>query len=277
MPCRTGRRQMTLAAASQLCRYCSSKRVRQIAWQDLMLGVKALDTMLMFDGARPIPKTLTFCDSCGEWLPASRERTQTEELIAAIRLVAAVPELANARLEHSDRPDIRVHLGGRIFGLEVTRIVRGGQDEIRRAQWRRGVERIARLKRRERSAPPVWVSLRWNPYPPRAAGQTVAGLLVDFVEKHLATLPVTQHVIRDIGPKEVPDELAPYVHGLHIVRTPEDDHWVSGFGNMPDVQPEELQQEIDGKTAKVASYTYHTDGLWLLIYAEASNAAQALV
>jgi hypothetical protein len=69
-------------------------------------------------------------------------------------------------------------------------------------------------------------------------------------------------------------DLTPFVHGLHVVRTRTDDHWVSGFGNMPDVQPGELQREIDTKAGKVAGYTSHPDGLWLLIYAESSNSAQ---
>ena len=71
---------------------------------------------------------------CGEWLAASSERKQVEELIAAIRLLVAMPALTGARLESANRPDLGVHLGGHIYGLEVTRIVRGGPDMISRAR-----------------------------------------------------------------------------------------------------------------------------------------------
>jgi len=52
-----------------------------------------VDAILIFDGAKPIPDTLIFCDSCGEWLPSSLQRKQTEELIAVLRLMNAVPVL----------------------------------------------------------------------------------------------------------------------------------------------------------------------------------------
>jgi hypothetical protein len=45
---------------------------------------------------------------------------------------------------------------------------------------------------------------------------------------------------------------------------------------IPDVQPQELQDEIDKKALKAVGYTPPKDGLWLLIYAESSNAAQAV-
>lgn len=258
------------------CLACGSEQLTDIAWRDLVPSMATIEEVLMFDGDKPIPRTLTFCESCGEWLASSAERKQVDELIAAIRLVAGLPGLTGARLEHSDKPDIRVHLQGRIYGLEVTRIVRGGRDAISRAQWRRVVERSARLLSRERNNPPAWVSLRWNPDPPRTNAQTVALALVELIEQHYATHQPKMHGSIDVEPQDVPGELAPYVHGLHVVRTVEDDHWVSGFGNYPDVQPKELQDEIDKKALKASGYAPPKDGLWLLIYAESTNAAQAL-
>jgi hypothetical protein len=246
------------------------------SWHELLPSIKSLDQTLIFDGMTPIARSLTFCESCGEWLPTSLERTQAEELIAAIRLVTAVPEFATARIEHADRPDVMLHLDGKIFGLEITRIVRNGPDTIVRAQWRRAVERRARALRREKSAAPVWVSVGWNPYPPQAKIDIVARLLVDLVERNIQAVPAELHAWTDIGPQEIPDDLAEFVHGLHIVRTREDDQWVSGFGNNPEVQPQELQQEINRKAAVVAGYGAANNGLWLLIYAEPRNAAQAL-
>jgi hypothetical protein len=262
--------------AIRQCLFCGSDRLSDIAWRDLVPSMPTIDEILIYDGETPIPRTLTFCESCGEWLASSAERKQVDELIAAIRLVAGFPGLVGARLEHSDKPDIRVHLDGRIYGLEVTRIVRGGADAINRAQWRRVVERSARLLSRERDNPPVWVSMRWNPDPPRTNAQTLALALVELMEQHYATQQPKIHGSIDVDPQDVPDELAPYVHGLHIVRTVEDDHWVSGFANYPDVQPKELQDEIDKKALKASGYAPPKDGLWLLIYAESTSAAQAL-
>jgi hypothetical protein len=268
---------MSVAMTSRRCWYCSSDRLSDIAWRDLMPRMPMLDTTLIFDGAKPIPTTLTFCESCGEWLASSPERKQVEELIAAIRLVsaAAMPWLSGSRLEHADKPDIRVHLDGQIYGLEVTRIVRGGEDAISRAQWRRVVERTGRLLWRKRHNPPAWVRVTWLPDPPRTNVQTVARPLVDLVEQHFATLPQI-HTWTDVDPKQIPNDLASFVSSLHILRTQKDDAWVSGFAGSPDVQPQELQGEIDKKALKVDGYSPPSDGLWLLIYAEASNAAQAL-
>jgi hypothetical protein len=260
---------------SERCWYCNSDRISEIAWRDLLPQIPTIDTILIFDGAKPISRMLTFCEACGEWLASSSERKQVDELIAALRLVTAVPELAGSRLEHSDKPDIHVHLGGKIYGLEVTRIARGGIDAMSRAKWRGVVQRSARLLSRARDNPPVWVTVRWNPDPPGTNAQTLAGQLVYLVEQHIAMLPLI-HSWTEIVGHQIPDELAPYVHGLHVVRTREDDQWVSGFSLLHDVPPEELQDEINRKALKTSGYKPPKDGLWLLIYAEAANAAQAL-
>ena len=258
------------------CWRCSSDRLSEMAWRDLMPRMPTVETTLIFDGAKPIPRTLIFCESCGEWIASSSERKQAEELVAALRLISAVPGLAGSRLEHADKPDLHVHLGGRIFGLEVTRIVRGGEEPISRAQWKRMVQQTARLLWRERKHPPVWVSLGWHLDPPRNSVQKVARLLVDLVEQHSATLPPELHAWTNVDLREIPDDLAPFVRSLHILRTRADDHWVSGFSGFPEVQPQELQDEIDRKARKAVGYSPPSDGLWLLIYAETSNAAQAL-
>ena len=237
------------------------------------------DVRLIYDGAKPIAGTLPFCASCNAWLPSSLERTQTEELIAALRLVTTLPEFATGRLEHSDKPDIHVHLDGQIYGLEVTRIVRGGQEEIRRAEWRKDVERAARLLMRARGNPPVFVSLYWRPEPPHADARIVAQLLVEFVEQQLDSLAnVDDHFAMHLHGHDLTDAVALYLTSVALAHAQngKDDSWVSGFGNNPDVQPHELQDEIDKKAAKVAEYSPPTGGLWLLIYGESSNAAQAL-
>ena len=269
-------RQYLRMSNAPKCRYCGTDQLGQVTWQELLPGMQALNSILIFDGAKPIPHTLTFCDSCGEWLPSSLERKQTEELIAVLRLMNAVPMLSQARLEHSDRPDIRLHLGDHVFGLEVTRIARNGDEAVSHAQWRRAVERTGRLLRRRQGGPSAWVSLRWNPNPPRARAQDVAALLVDLVEASLRTVPNEKHAMGHMDPHEIPEALLPYVHGLTVARTESDDHWVSGYGNHPDVMPEEIQTEIDGKAGLAGGYQADTEGSWLLIYAEPTNAAQAL-
>ena len=71
-----------------------------------MPGVSYIDTILVYDGAKPIPRRLTFCESCGEWLATSLEAQQVEELVATIRLVVSLPAFAGVRLESAERPDI---------------------------------------------------------------------------------------------------------------------------------------------------------------------------
>jgi hypothetical protein len=79
-----------------------------------------------------------------------------------------------------------------------------------------------------------------------------------------------------VDPHDVPETLLPFVHGLTVARTESDDLWVSGYGNYPDVMPEEIQTEIEGKANLASGYQTDTEGPWLLIYAEPTNPAQAL-
>ena len=241
-----------------------------------MPAVGSIDSILIYDGAKPIPRTLTFCGSCGEWLVSSLEAQQVEELIAAIRLVVSFPAFAGARLESADRPDIRLHVGGRSYGPEVTGIVRGGTDALNRARWRRRVLRTARLLRRSRGLPPVWVSVRWNGDPPPGRVDTVAALFVNEIEPRLAARPLAIHETTDVEPWELSDEAARYVHGFHVVRTQQDDQWVAGYTVLAPVPPDELQEKIKAKDDVIGGYTAHPDGLWLLVYAEAGDAAQDL-
>jgi hypothetical protein len=233
---------------------------------------------LVFDGARPIARTWTFCASCGEWLPTSSGRRQTEELIAALRLVTAVPELAQARLEHSDQPDLRLHLNGRTYGLEVTRIARGAPEEIGRAQWRKAVERKARWLMRERGNPPVWVSVQWRRDSPRSEVEMAAHVLVEFAEQQLDSVAdVDDRFMLHRAGRELSDPVSRYLSGLTLAHAwnGKDDSWVSGFSNNPEVVSQGLQDEIDGKARLAAGYS-RRDQLWLLVYAESANAAQAL-
>jgi len=108
------------------------------------------------------------------------------------------------------------------------------------------------------------------------APRVLEGVIVDLVEACLTTVPNEKHGMGHVDPHEVPDALLPYVHGLTVARTESDDHWVSGYGNYPDVMPEEIQAEIDGKADLAGGYQADTEGPWLLIYAEPTNAAQAL-
>src|SRR5689334_23020977 len=179
----------TAQVAAATCRYCKSSQLQEVAWKDVLPRVQDIDAKLIYDGVKPISKTLRFCKACGAWLPTHAEKTQTEELIAALRLVSAVQEFSAGRLEHSDRPDLRLHLGAEVYGLEVTRIVRISDDPdgdpIGRSQWIRTVERIGRLKRRQEGSTPAWVSLMWNGHISAASAHAVAGLLNKVIDEHL--------------------------------------------------------------------------------------------
>jgi hypothetical protein len=261
------------------CRYCGSDQVSTVAWGEWLAERLHPEETLIFDGAKPIPRELRYCASCGYWLPSSGERTQTEELIAALRLVASKPDLAGARLEHGDKPDIRMHLDGHVFGLEVTRIARGGEDAISNAQWRRAVERTARLLMRRKGNPPVWVSVHWLHALPRSDMQGTAQALAEFAEQQLDNVAnVNDRFLLQLSGRDLSNSVARYVSSITLAHAQngKDDNWTSGFANNPEVQPRELQDKIDDKALKVGGYADRGDGLWLLVYAESSNAAQAL-
>ena len=251
-----------------------------MSWSDLIarLAPTVRETALIFDGAKPIPRTLRGCESCGEWLMSSADRTQFDELTAAIRFVGVSPEMSGARIESSDKPDVRLHLADRIQGLEVTKIVRDG-SLVGRAQWRGAVQRAARVRMRARGKPPVWVKVFWQPYPPKGGVDKVAGLLAEFVDGRLAALPDRSgRVAMHVNPHEVPEDVHAYAYSLSVARALEgtEDEWVSDFGNYPEVQPEELQAEIDRKAGRVPGFESSDGTPWLLIHADPVNEAQAL-
>jgi hypothetical protein len=62
------------------CHHCGSTNLTQTAWRDLLPAVSSIDSIFVYGGAKPIPRTLTFCGSCGEWLVSSLEAQQAEEL-----------------------------------------------------------------------------------------------------------------------------------------------------------------------------------------------------
>ena len=253
----------------QHCHHCGSTHLTQTAWQELVPAVTSIDANLAYDGAKSIPRALTYCGSCGEWLASSAEEQQVEELIAGIRLVVSSPALAGAQIESDDRPDIRLHVGDQTYGLEVTAIVRDGDEALKRAKWRRAVHRTARILRRTRGRPPAWISLRWNPDPPFTAVDAAAALLVDEVDAHLVTVPLVIHAYANVDPAQLSPAAEPYIHGFHVVRTRDDDKWTAGYTLLPPVPPAELQETIDTKADVLGGYTAHPDGLWLLVYAEA--------
>lgn len=263
------------------CRYCGSDQISTVGWREWMANrTPALpETTLIWDGAKAIAQEMPFCEFCDMWLPTTQERKQTEELIAALRLLVAVPELIGSRIEHADSPDLRLHLGATIHGLEVTRIVRGGHRLVRQAEWIEDVEQTARIIRRVQGKPPVTVRLSWNPSPPKASARAVARMLIDVVDLHAPRL-LTRTDYASIqleGPELLPDVAARFVHSIYLSRAGAgtDDSWMSGFSGNPDAQPAEIQHEIDRKARVAANYGFSGE-LWLLIYATNANAAQAL-
>jgi hypothetical protein len=234
------------------------------------------ENVLIEDADRPLP-AFTYCAVCHEWLPSSSQRRLTEEIIAVLRLVNSTPALTGARVEHGDRPDVLMHHQGGVYGLEVTRIARGGSEAVRRAALRREAERKARILYLATPNATAWVSLHWHHEPPRAKLDAVARLLADEVAKHVSSLTLDgPSRITSIEMNQLPVTLAAYVGSITIARTRSDDNWVSGFANFPELLPDELQEEISRKSAVATKYPSRYDGLWLLIYAETSNEAQAL-
>ena len=76
----TTQRRRRAGSPRQHCHHCGSTNLTKTAWQDLLPRVSGIDAFLIYDGAKPIPRTLTFCGSCAEWLASSIEAQQVEEL-----------------------------------------------------------------------------------------------------------------------------------------------------------------------------------------------------
>lgn len=271
----------TLAAGTgRRCHHCGSSTLVEIRWADWIdqrlprLPV----TTLVLNGQKPIPDGLTYCDTCHEWLPASGERTLTEELIAAMRLVNAAGSLAGARLESSDRPDIVVRLRGATYGLEITRIARGGSDAMHDVARRDEVARKARILWLSQGRPTVSVNLLFHHVPPREKIDEMVCDLVDEVARLADTLslddPRRGFTSNDLS--KLPDALAEYLNFIQVARNRTNDTWGAGWGNYPDVQRNEVQTKITYKSVKASSYPLRRDGLWLLVYADTTSEAQAL-
>jgi len=180
---------------------------------------------------------------------------------------------------HDDRPDLLVHFGGRTYGVEATAIVRTGDDVIplkARAEWRLKVERHAEQLCLDRELP-LTVTPYWLPNAPKASVQAMAAVLVDAVEELASRIPSGRMPV-DFRWSEFTPDLLPYLSRLVISKSPAGtaSYWTSGWGNFPDVQPSELQAEIDRKAAVAINYPERYDGLWLLIYATGRNAAESL-
>jgi hypothetical protein len=209
----------------------------------------------------------------------SRDLQKAEEKIAGDFLVSKLADLAGATVESHERPDLLVHLGQNTYGLEATAIVRAGDDGIplkARAQWTLKVEQRAEQLCREYGLP-INVALWWVANPPIASYQHVAGWLVGAVQEQLRRFPASGRVLVEVRGYDLPPELQPHISRMNVYRSPKGtaNGWASGWANLPDVQPSELQAEIDRKSAIASSYQSKHD-LWLLIYATGRNAAESL-
>jgi len=213
-------------------------------------------------------------------IKSARTRQKADEAIAGQALVSKLLAVAGATMEpHEDRPDLLVHFDGRTYGVEATAIVRTGDDVIplkARAEWRLKVEQRAEQLCRDRDLT-LRVTLYWLPTPPNAGVQATASLLVDSVEDLARPIPAGRPSV-EFGWSEFGPDLLPFLSRLIIYRSGTDkaSYWTSGWGNFPDVQPSELQAEIDRKAAVAINYPERFDGLWLLIYATGRNAAESL-
>lgn len=209
------------------------------------------------------------------------DRKRWIEANVARRFVAALPQLAGANLKHADRPDFRLRVGAATYGLELTALVRGshepGISPKQRMEWRRAVERDALRIWRRRRLPPMFVSLHWRDDSPLTLRVDVARQLVAAV--HLLS--------RDLSPgkwlhvnyeSEVPPEIRDHVRALSIVaaRTRKGELWASGFAAFSEVQPNDLQREINRKSKPASAYPSRPDGLWLLIYSTGLGSAELI-
>ncbi len=261
------------------CRHCGSERLAESSWDDALphFAQGFASGALIFDGAVPLPRSLTHCRKCGQLQAPSQIRQKIDEMYSALLVVAKVPDLDSARLEPNERPDVRVHLHGSVFGLEVTNIVRGGSSGvIQRARWTRSVELAAHRRWRDGGHAPVWVSLASRRDAPKATVDVIAKSLVDAMAHWSRGFPSGRFMLQ-FETQDFPTGLRPYLNAVTVAQSSKGtaEGWVSGFANHPEIAPNELQFRFDKKAPTVATYPSRYDGLWLLISA-GHNEAQAL-
>jgi hypothetical protein len=193
------------------------------------------------------------------------DRKRAMETHFARQFVGALPELAGATLTHGDRPDFRLCLGEATFGLELTALVRGGDEPgispKQRMEWYRAVESEALRIWRRRRLPPMFVSLHWRDDPPLTVRTEVARRIVAAVQQLSGSLSHGNwlHVNDE---SELPADIRDYVRALSIIpaKTRSGELWASGFAAFSEVQPNELQREIDRKSVAASTYPLRHDG-----------------
>jgi hypothetical protein len=121
----------------------------------------------------------------------------------------------------------------------------------------------------------MFVSLHWRHDSPLAVKVDVARQLVAAVQQLSRGLSPGKslHVNYE---SEVPSEIRAHVRALSIIpaRTRDGELWASGFAAFSEVQPDELQREIDRKSKPASTYPSRDDGLWLLIYSTGLGPAE---
>jgi hypothetical protein len=121
----------------------------------------------------------------------------------------------------------------------------------------------------------MFVSLHWRDDPPLTVRTEVARRIVAAVQQLSGSLsPGNWLHVNDES--ELPADIRDYVRALSIIpaKTRSGELWASGFAAFSEVQPNELQREIDRKSVAASTYPSRHDGLWLLIYSTGTGPAE---
>jgi hypothetical protein len=191
------------------------------------------------------------------------------------RFRQAYPDFPQGSIEESESPDFLVRTSEQTVGIEIVEYVRGqgvpgGSPQFKHETLGSRIGQRAATEFAAQSSLPVqvWFWLNHAAHLDKASAAALATGLADAVARSIPTATSGMTIL------EADDLQGTVLEGVmrrvRILRWPGADSscWMySGLVDYTGIAPEELQECIDRKDAKVDDYRSRCDRLWLLIVA----------
>jgi hypothetical protein len=201
-------------------------------------------------------------------------RKKQTEVNHLLRFRQNLPDFPDGMICMGEAPDFLVNTGRGYVGIEHTQWFResdnpDGSPMRARESTEDKVLRLASSRHEARGLPPVWVNVLWilRERPTTSRVPELANELADLVE---ACLPEQGGEVTIKHPHPAWGALPPEVSYLSVRRNKVSPKnlWVSTRGAfIPTLTPLDLQNRIEEKEGKLASYRQKCSQVWLLIVA----------
>lgn len=183
------------------------------------------------------------------------------------------PEIQSGSVTYSDDPDFRVDVGGRIIGVEVTRLFKPeGKQDVESTKER--IFEAACRKAQEQKLPPADVTMFFTLHGSlnSAARSRIADAVVRVVAEQMPAEGETIDLVGCPGqPPEVDLIIANRIHCCAPGR------WLWNEGGKVEKDVAHVVQEaIDGKAERLSSYLERCSECWLLLVADSFRAPSKL-